>query len=67
MRKLASIQIVNAVEPIPNADAIEKIQREGVVLGSLAEEYDEDIGGRLSFKAINPKFLLKYDELGMHG
>ena len=27
-----------------------------------AEEYDEDIGGRLSFKAINPKFLLKYDE-----
>ena len=26
MRKLASIQIVNAVEPIPNADAIEKIR-----------------------------------------
>ena len=24
MRKLASIQIVNTVEPIPNADAIEK-------------------------------------------
>lgn len=39
-----------------------KIQREGVVLRPLAEEYDEDIGGRLSFKAINPKFLLKYDE-----
>jgi len=39
-----------------------QVQREGVVLRSLVEEYDEDIGGRLSFKAINPKFLLKYDE-----
>jgi RNA ligase (TIGR02306 family) len=39
-----------------------KAQREGVVLRPLAEEYDEDVGGRLSFKAINPKFLLKYDE-----
>ena len=28
MRKLASVQTVNAVEPIPNADAIEKISRE---------------------------------------
>jgi hypothetical protein len=39
-----------------------KVQREGVVLQPLAEEYEEDIGGRLSFKVINPKFLLKYDE-----
>lgn len=39
-----------------------KVQREGVVLRPLAEEYDEDIGGRLSFKVINPKFLLKHDE-----
>jgi hypothetical protein len=39
-----------------------KVQREGVVLRPLAEEYDADVGGRLSFKAINPKFLLKYDE-----
>ena len=31
-------------------------------LRPLVEEHDEDIGGRLSFKAINPKFLLKYDE-----
>ena len=31
-------------------------------LRALVEEHDEDIGGRLSFKAINPKFLLKYDE-----
>ena len=39
-----------------------KVQREGVVLRPLAEDYDEEIGGRLSFKVINPKFLLKYDE-----
>jgi RNA ligase (TIGR02306 family) len=38
------------------------IQREGVVLRPLVEEHDADIGGRLSFKAINPKFLLKFDE-----
>jgi RNA ligase (TIGR02306 family) len=38
------------------------MQREGVVLRPLVEEYDEDVGGRLSFKVINPKFLLKYDE-----
>jgi RNA ligase (TIGR02306 family) len=39
-----------------------QVQREGVVLRPPVEEYDEDVGGRLSFKAINPKFLLKYDE-----
>lgn len=38
-----------------------KAQREGVVLRPLREVEDEHIG-RLSFKAINPKFLLKYDE-----
>jgi hypothetical protein len=39
-----------------------QLPREGLVLRPLVEEHDEDIGGRLSFKAINPKFLLKYDE-----
>ena len=39
-----------------------KVQREGIVLRPLAEEWDEEIAGRLSFKAINPKFLLKFDE-----
>ena len=38
-----------------------KVQREGVVLRPLREVAD-DFLGRLSFKAINPKFLLKYDE-----
>lgn len=35
--------------------------REGIVLRPLTDEDDPDLG-RLSFKAINPKFLLKYDE-----
>jgi RNA ligase (TIGR02306 family) len=39
-----------------------KVQREGVVMRPLTEEYDEDIGGRLTFKVINPRFLLRYDE-----
>ena len=39
-----------------------KIQREGVVIRPFREETDVELGGRLSFKAINPKFLLKYDE-----
>lgn len=38
-----------------------KSAREGIVLRPLADESDPDLG-RLSFKAINPKFLLKYDE-----
>lgn len=38
-----------------------KAQREGIVLRPLVEVEDEYLG-RLSFKAINPKFLLKYDE-----
>jgi hypothetical protein len=59
MRKLASIQTANAVEPIPNADAQ---GHEDVVLRPLVKEFDQDCRGRLSLKAINPKFLLKYDE-----
>lgn len=39
-----------------------KIQREGVVHRPLAEKFDEDFRGRLSFKVINPRFLLKYDD-----
>ena len=38
-----------------------KVQREGIVLRPLREVEDSYLG-RLSFKAINPKFLLKYDE-----
>ncbi|OWK42991.1 Phage protein [Fimbriiglobus ruber] len=36
--------------------------REGIVLRPPVEERDPDVGGRLSFKVINPQFLLKFDE-----
>lgn len=39
-----------------------RVQREGLVLRPPIEEFDIDVGGRLSFKVINPQFLLKYDE-----
>ncbi len=38
-----------------------KIRREGIVIRPLVEQIDMSLG-RLSFKAINPEFLLKYDE-----
>jgi len=37
-------------------------QREGIVLRPFAEVDEPLIGGRLSFKVLNPQFLLKYDE-----
>jgi RNA ligase (TIGR02306 family) len=37
------------------------VPREGVVFRPLKEERDEELG-RLSFKCINPDFLLKFDE-----
>ena len=36
--------------------------REGIVLRPLVEEFSEELRGRLSFKCINPEFLLKYEE-----
>lgn len=39
-----------------------KVQREGIVFRPETESHDEDVGGRLSFKVINPQFLLKFDE-----
>lgn len=36
--------------------------REGIVLRPISETFEPDTGGRLSFKAINPAFLVKYDE-----
>ena len=45
----------------------EKILREGIVIRPLTENMDFDFrdklpGGRISFKAVNPEFLLKYSE-----
>ena len=39
-----------------------KIQREGLVFRPAVEQQDLEVGGRLSFKVINPQFLLKFDE-----
>lgn len=38
-----------------------RVQREGIVLRPIIEETDVELG-RLSFKVINPKFLLKHGE-----
>ncbi len=53
-------QLVRLAEGASVLDS--RVQREGIVLRPASEEFDIDIGGRLSFKAINPLFLLKYDE-----
>ena len=51
MRKLASIQTVNAVEPIPNADAIEKIR----VLGwwVVVKKGEHKVGDRVVYCEID--------------
>ena len=36
--------------------------REGLVFRPAQEIHDATLGGRLSFKVINPQFQLKYDE-----
>jgi len=36
---------------------------EGIVIRPLEEKFDRELlYGRISFKAINPNFLIKYDE-----
>lgn len=37
------------------------VEAEGIVVRPVYEEHDPELG-RLSFKAINPRFLLKFDE-----
>jgi RNA ligase (TIGR02306 family) len=38
------------------------VHREGLVFRPLVNEYSEELRCRLSFKCINPDFLLKYDD-----
>ena len=38
----------------------EEIQREGIIMRTLIECQDEELG-RLSFKVVNPEYLLKYE------
>ena len=49
------------VEYATRKSTIADIWAEGVVFRPLVEIYDEDLG-RLSFKCINPEFLLKYKD-----
>lgn len=46
---------------IGNSQLNNQVKREGLVFRSLKEERDEDLG-RLSFKVINPEFLIKHEE-----
>ena len=70
---LESVPFINTIKLDHTIDALvamavgvsvlnSKTEREGLVLRPMIEESDLDIGGRLSFKAISPKFLLKFDE-----
>ena len=70
---LTHVPVVNAEYILPNTvDGLVEFSkgksllnkdshREGVVFRPHVNEYDEDLHGRLSFKCINPDFLLKYD------
>jgi ATP-dependent RNA circularization protein (DNA/RNA ligase family) len=49
------------VEMSKGKSAIADIQREGIVIRPTKETTDIELG-RLSFKAINPDFLLKFSE-----
>lgn len=53
--------VLDIIEASKGQSKIAKIYREGIVIRSATEEKDPKIG-RLSFKAKNPDFLLKYDE-----
>lgn len=71
---LTHVPLVNAAFILPNTvdDLVEyskgksllnkDVYREGVVFRPLVNEYDEEVRGRLSFKCINPDFLLRYNE-----
>jgi len=57
--KLAN-DIETLVELSIGHSQLHKVQREGIVLRPLQEKVDRR-GRRISFKVINPKFLLKYE------
>lgn len=74
MRTLASVQRISHLEPIPEAENIQKatvlgwsvvVKKQEFKVGDLCapleEKFDLDLG-RLSFKAVNPEFLLSYGE-----
>jgi hypothetical protein len=54
-----SNNIEELVELATGKSVLADVQREGIVLRPVKEIVDNT--GRISFKAINPKFLLKYE------
>jgi len=72
--QLASVPILHCHYILPNTvdELVEyskgrchfnpDVHREGIVLRPAINEYSEELRGRLSFKCINPDFLLKYNE-----
>jgi RNA ligase (TIGR02306 family) len=65
--RLGSIVLDHTVDQLVemsmgNSQLAPSVRREGIVLRPSVEEQDPDVGGRLSFKVINPEFLLKFDE-----
>lgn len=53
--------VENLINMAIGESRLAKIKREGLVFRSFKEKIDIDIG-RLSFKTINPEFLIKYNE-----
>lgn len=58
---LGNMTVDDLVQLSIGESKLAKVKREGIVIRPLIECEDEKIG-RLSFKIINPQFLLKYDE-----
>ncbi len=59
-----NFELINNIEELVELSIghsqLHKVQREGLVLRPLEEKVDRR-GRRISFKVINPKFLLKYE------
>ncbi len=53
--------VEDLVEMSKGNSVLSGVKREGIVIRSVVEDTDFELG-RLSFKAINPDFLLKYSE-----
>jgi len=59
--KLGDMDIDELVEFSKGVSQLTNINREGIVIRSIAEKTDVELG-RLSFKVVNPDYLLKYTE-----
>ena len=65
-RRLGSaVTVLEAAVPLAKDDpecaavVLDQLDREGIVIRPMTEQYSPTLGGRLSFKAISNRFLLK--------